>query len=134
MLPGMKFTRIGVGPQAELHLAAGDWFNCLWSAASCWIMAAMFVTAWWWPLDLENGRWVKLGVGVLMLEFILIHSGAFLNHVMTQKAGWARDKTLLGLTTCYTLFGGVAPAVTARTAAHCAIMTVLSGRFTSPPT
>ena len=83
----------------------GDWFGCLWSAGSCWFMAGMFVTAWWWPRSLDNGRWVKLGVGVLVLEFILIHSGAFLNSFMTQKAGWERDKKLIGLTAFYTLFG-----------------------------
>lgn len=69
-------------------------------------MAGMFVTAWWWPRALDNGRWVKLGVGVLVLEFILIHSGAFLNSFMTQKAGWERDKKLIGLSAYYALFGG----------------------------
>lgn len=68
-------------------------------------MAAMFVMAWWWPRELDHGRWVKLGVGVLILEFILIHSGAFLNYLMTQKAGWARNRKLIGLTSYYALFG-----------------------------
>jgi len=106
MLPGMKITRIGVGPRQDLHPAWSDWFNCLWSAGSCWVMAGMFVSAWWWPRELENGRWVKLGVGVLLLEFILIHSGAILSNLMTQKAGWERGKVLLGLTAFYALFGG----------------------------
>jgi len=66
----------------------------------------MFVVAWWWPRALDQGRWVKLGVGVMILEFILIHSGAFLNFFMTQKAGWARDRKLIGLTAYYALFGG----------------------------
>jgi hypothetical protein len=83
----------------------GDWFGCLWSAGSCWFMAGMFVTAWWWPRSLDNGRWVKLGVGVMVLEFILIHSGAFLNHFMGEKAGWERDKKLIGMTAFYSLFG-----------------------------
>ena len=101
----MKITRTGVGPETELRPDASDWFNCLWSAGSCWVMAGMFVSAWWWPREVEDGRWVKLGVGVLVLEFILIHSGAFLNSLMTQKAGWARDRTLVGLTFFYSLFG-----------------------------
>ena len=83
----------------------GDWFGCLWSAGSCWFMAAMFFTAWWWPRTLENGRWVKLGVGVLVLEFILIHSGAFLNSTLMQKSGWARVQKLIALSAFYTLFG-----------------------------
>ncbi len=67
-------------------------------------MAGMFVVAWWWPQELDHGRWVKLGVGLLVLEFILIHSGAFLNFLMTEKAGWERDKKLIGLTCFYALF------------------------------
>lgn len=68
-------------------------------------MAGMFVTAWWWPRELEDGRWVKLGVGMLVLEFILIHSGALLNSTLTQKASWSRQPKLIALTAFYLLFG-----------------------------
>lgn len=88
-----------------LQPTLGDWISCLWSAGSCWFMAGMFIVAWWWPLELDHGRWVKLGVGVLVLEFILIHFGSFLNFFMTQKAGWERDKKLIGMTAFYALFG-----------------------------
>lgn len=79
--------------------------SCLWSAGSCWFMAGMFVTAWWWPRELDNGRWVKLGVGVLVLEFILIHSSGILNFLMTEKAGWERNKKLAGMMVLYAIFG-----------------------------
>lgn len=100
----ISFARAGLGPEETLQPTAGDWFNCLWSAGSCWVMAGSFITAWWWPAKIDDGRWVKLGVGVLLLEFILIHSGAFLNHLMVQRAGWDRTKALIGLTLFYTLF------------------------------
>ena len=105
MLGRMKITRSGVGPEVALQPAASDWFNCLWTAATCWFMAWMFVRAWWWPRELDDGRWVRLGVGVLLLEFILIHSGAFFNNLMTQKSGWARNKAVIGLTTLYLGYG-----------------------------
>lgn len=74
-------------------------------------MGGLFVTAWWWPMKLEGGAWVKLGVGILVLEFILIHSGGLLNHLMTKKAGWGRTKAMLGLTAFYAVFGvGIALA------------------------
>ena len=98
-----EFT--GTGREQTLHPAWGDWLGCLWSAGSCWFMSGLFVTAWWWPRRLEDGAWVKLGVGILVLEFILIHSGAFLNQLMTRKAGWDRTKALLGLVAFYALFG-----------------------------
>ena len=83
----------------------GDRVSCAWSAGSCWFMAGMFFTAWWWPRTLDDGRWVKLGVGVLVLEFILIHSGACLNSTLTQGSGWARDRRVILLSGFYLLFG-----------------------------
>ena len=101
----IKFNYAGAGPEQALQPTAGDWLGCLWSAGSCCFMSGLFVTAWWWPRRLEDGAWVKLGVGILVLEFILIHSGAFLNQVMTQKAGWDRTKSLLWMLALYALFG-----------------------------
>jgi hypothetical protein len=60
-------------PAQDLKPGWGDRLGCLWSAGSCWVMSGLFVTAWWWPRRLEEGAWVKLGVGILVLEFILIH-------------------------------------------------------------
>ena len=74
------------------RVRVGLWRGCLSSA-------------WWWPRELDDGRWVKLGVGVLVLEFVLIHSGAFVNCFMTEKAGWERTQKLIGLTAFYSLFG-----------------------------
>ena len=83
--------------QTPLQPTWGDRVSCIWSAGSCWFIAGMFVTAWWWPRTLDDGRWVKLGVGVLVLEFILIHSGAFLNSTLTQGAGWTREGKVIAL-------------------------------------
>lgn len=100
-----NITRADAGPEEALHPTWGDWLSGFWTAGSCWFMGGLFITAWWWPRQLEDGAWVKLGVGILVLEFILIHAGAFLNHLMTRKAGWARTKSLLGLLALYTVFG-----------------------------
>lgn len=105
MLPRMAVT-IGDGsPALPLTPTWGDRLGCLWSAASCWIMTGLFVTAWWWPRELDNGAWVKLGVGVLVLEFISIHSGAFLNHLINQKLDASRTRTLIACVAFYCLFG-----------------------------
>lgn len=98
----------GPAPSKEattLTPTLGDWVGCLWSASSCWFMAGLFLTAWWWPLELDGGSWIKFGVGVLVLEFISIHSGAFLNHFFSTKFNASRVLTLLGLVGFYSLFG-----------------------------
>ena len=48
-------------------------------------------------------------MGVVVLEFILVHSGGVLHHLMEEKAGWGRRKTALGVTLVYTLFGSGSP-------------------------
>ncbi len=91
-------------PGEELHANWSDTLNCLVTGGSCLFMAWLFATAWWRPLELDNGRWVQIGVGVMVLEFIMVHSGGVLHHVMGEKAGWGRTKQALGLTVLYTLF------------------------------
>lgn len=88
-----------------LKAELGDWIGCLWSAGSCWFMTGLFLMAWFWPLRLEHGAWVKLGVGVMVLEFISVHSGAFLNHFFTTRLNASRILTLLGFVGFYSLFG-----------------------------
>lgn len=92
-------------PGDELHATWDDSLSCLWTGLSCLFMAWLFYLAWWRPLELDEGRWVRVGVGVMVLEFILVHSGGFLHHLMQEKAGWGRTKMALGLTALYTLFG-----------------------------
>ncbi len=45
--------------------------------APCWVITVMFIITWQSPMTIDDGRWVKLGVGIMVLEFILVHSGMF---------------------------------------------------------
>jgi hypothetical protein len=57
-----------------------------WAAAfGCWFAAACFLMAWWWPRILDDGRWVKFGVGVLIFEFLTIHATAMLTFGLRSK-------------------------------------------------
>ena len=91
-------------PEGELTATWGDTLGCLWTGWSCWIMAWLFLTAWWRPLQLEDGRWVKLGVGVMVLEFILIHSGGVLHHLLEKRAGWSGWRQVAVLVAFYLIF------------------------------
>lgn len=92
-------------PAVSLKAELGDWIGCLWSAATCWFMAGLFFVAWWWPLELDDGSWIKLGVGVLVLEFIAVHSGAFLASFFSTRFSASRLVPLLGLLALYSVFG-----------------------------
>ena len=41
-------------------------------------LSARFYHVWRAPLEVEEGRWINFGVGVLAMEFILLHAGTFL--------------------------------------------------------
>ncbi|MGZ9030211.1 MAG: hypothetical protein ACXW2G_02485 [Burkholderiaceae bacterium] len=64
------------------------------TAAGCWFVAGCFLVAWWWPRLLDDGRWVKFGVGVLLFEFLTIHAtGIFAG--LRQKGGTPRSAAWL---------------------------------------
>lgn len=55
------------------------------AALGCWFAAACFLIAWWWPRLLDDGRWVKFGVAVLVFEFLTIHATAMLTFGLKRK-------------------------------------------------
>jgi hypothetical protein len=74
-------------------------------AAPCFSMGFQLLKVWRDPMAVEQGRWVRLGVGVFVLEFILLHAGIMLGAAsMDASSGVfaAGGKLLLG--GFYTLF------------------------------
>ena len=52
----------------------------------------------------DNGSWVRFGVGLLLLEFILLHSGAFVSAMLARGDSFAAKlKILLPLMSVYAL-------------------------------
>lgn len=88
------------------HLIAG-----VMGAAPCWVMAILFFRVWQTPMVIDEGRWVKLAVGIMVLEFILVHSGGFFGALSqrTDKTGKQiamrhRIALMAGLVCCYLAF------------------------------
>jgi len=54
-------------------------------------------------MAVEGGRWVHLGVGIMVLEFILVHSGVMLPALASAPTG-VRLKPLLLVSALYVLF------------------------------
>ncbi|MBT5218942.1 MAG: hypothetical protein HOI35_11960 [Woeseia sp.] len=53
----------------------------------CFSLAFTLSKVWCDPNSAEEGRWVKFGVGILLMEFLIIHSGGALAGI-GQSRGW----------------------------------------------
>jgi len=73
-------------------------------ALSCWWLAVTLARVWRTPLAVEHGRWVKLGVGIMVLEFILVHSGTMLPAMAASSKTLGRKPVLL-VSALYACFG-----------------------------
>ncbi|MFC1497939.1 hypothetical protein ACFLS1_05635 [Verrucomicrobiota bacterium] len=79
--------------------------------APCWMIAVLFLRTWQTPMAIDEGRWVKLSVGIMVLEFILVHSGGFFAACSQRKDKTGkpinkshRIKLMSGLVCVYTMF------------------------------
>ena len=48
-------------------------------AIPCFALASTLMLTWIDPMSVDEGRWVRFGVGIMVLEFVLVHSGAMLS-------------------------------------------------------
>ena len=76
-------------------------------AIPCFTMGFRLLQVWRDPMSLEEGRWVSLGIGVFVLEFILTHAGIFLGaHAMGATSGSVGVFGFVLLVGFYALFAG----------------------------
>lgn len=71
--------------------------GCLASAIPYFILAAVLTRTWMDPLSVDEGVWVPMAVGLMALEFILLHSGVFMGTVAAQAKTAARRLGLFAL-------------------------------------
>jgi hypothetical protein len=76
-------------------------------ALPCFSMAARLWRVWREPMAIEDGRWVRLGTGVFVLEFVLLHAGVFLGSVGAGvETVAAKVGMTLGVAAFYGIFAG----------------------------
>lgn len=92
--PGARSNPVGLGEQT-----IGEALRRLLTAVLSLATAAFFALAWWAPLAHDNGARVKLGVGVMLAEFLVIHSGT----IVTELA--ARGAQRVGLVAIWVVYG-----------------------------
>jgi hypothetical protein len=71
--------------------------GCLASAIPYLILVAVLTRSWLDPMSVDEGAWVPLAVGLMALEFILLHSGVFMGTVAFQAKSVARRYGLFAL-------------------------------------
>lgn len=74
-------------------------------AVPCFTMGLKLLDVWRDPMAVENGRWVRLGIGIFVLEFVLLHAGVAVGSVAVRADGGGLGSALL-MTGFYSLFGG----------------------------
>jgi len=75
------------------------------SAIPYFLLAYTFVRVWRTPLSVDGGSWVPFAVGLMVLEFILLHSGAFMGSLVVGDIPRGRKVLLfLGMVAMYGLF------------------------------
>jgi hypothetical protein len=90
-----------------LHLyidRATPWVAAIAAALPCFYLSWVLFNVWHEPMAWGDGSWVRLGVGLLLLEFILLHSGAFMVGVLGQQEDFKQQmKMAVALLTFYAL-------------------------------
>jgi hypothetical protein len=80
------------------------------SILSCWYMALRFYRAWWDPLTADNGTWIQFGLGIMVMEFIVVHSGGLLAGIGSSRTNTKKERFGL-LTGLIALYFGFAFAI-----------------------
>ncbi|MEK6793873.1 MAG: hypothetical protein AABZ39_03800 [Spirochaetota bacterium] len=63
----------------------------------CIFLGIRLILVWKDPLRYEQGRWVRLGVGILVMEFIVVHSGVMMAGFLQDKKDMASVVPAVGL-------------------------------------
>lgn len=95
-------------------------------AVPSFAMGFKLLAVWRDPLSIDGGRWVRYGVGLFVLEFILLHAGVALG-VAGAAAGGFDWRTLL-LLGFYALFAGAIALGFRHSALFRSFLWVIGGR------
>ncbi len=87
--------------------------GCLASAIPYFLLVVVLSRAWVDPMSVDDGVWVPLAVGLMALEFILLHSGVFMGVVAAKAQSAARRAGVFALLAgFYAIFAVVFSTVT----------------------
>ena len=98
-------------------------------AIPCFTMGFRLLSVWRDPMAVEQGRWVQLGVGVFVMEFILQHAGIMIGAATMGSAGGPSLGGTALLVGFYTLFAGAFALAFKSRMLFMSFVWVIVGRF-----
>lgn len=102
--PAAREESAVTGQAARPLARALRWIGALFASLPCLYLSWVLFSVWADPLSRDGGSWVRFGVGLMVLEFVLLHSGAFMAVLMKGDIGWKkRGGGLLGMAAFYGL-------------------------------
>ena len=85
--------------------SARHWIGVTSSAIPLLGLSVVLMIVWYDPMRIDDGHWVPYGVGLLVVEFIILHSGAFIGALFLFGEDRKKNlKLLAGLMAMYLLF------------------------------
>lgn len=85
-------------------LSSWQWLVAIAAAVPCFLMAHRLWRVWRDPESVEGGRWVEYGISILVMEFVLIHSGAVMGGMAGSPSTVVTVLSMAGLIAFYSLF------------------------------
>ncbi len=104
--------------------------GCLASAIPYFLLVVVLAWSWVDPMSVDEGVWVPLAVGLMALEFILLHSGVFMGVMAAKAQSAARRAGIFALLAgFYAIFAVVFSTVTGTWEVLKIFSFLMAGRF-----
>ncbi len=111
-MPSSHPDRETAGPPS-VRGRLSHWLGAFAAAVPCIYLSWALFSTWADPMARDGGSWVRFGVGLMVLEFVLLHSGAFMAMVLKLDANPVkRSLMLLGMALLYGLMAWAFSAAT----------------------
>ncbi len=103
---------------------------CLSSAIPYSVLAWTLMQVWISPMSVDDGAWVRMGVALMMMEFLAVHSGMFMGGMAgAAKSIWKRYLLFMGLLLLYLAFAAIFAATANSVEAFGVFVFLMVGRF-----
>jgi Kef-type K+ transport system membrane component KefB len=106
------------------------YFSAVAAGLPCLYLSYALMAVWIDPMSWDSGRWVPYGVGLLLMEFLILHSAGMTCGIMAEKkTRKEKYKILAGLFLIYCVMGLGFAAATDSPSLLGMLIAIMVGRF-----